>query len=146
MIRTVQVDLEQADFSHCISRLIASDGIWLSELKVGTVVTVTTENNDYIFRVICPQTGEVEIISNGSYFQQRQITRIIGSTLGGSAIRINWIGINMRLEISKGAQATKIVITSEVQKITIMEISDFFPESQKNPGRFVAKMLRRLIN
>jgi hypothetical protein len=146
MIRTIQPDSERIDSGHLISRLIGSDGIWLNELKVGTVVTVTTEHNDYIFRIICPQTGEVEIISNGSYFQKRQITRIVGSTSGGSMIRINWIGINMYLEIKESAQTSRIVTTSEVQKITIMEIYRFFPESQKPQRRFIPRILHRWLN
>lgn len=73
------------------------DGIRLSKLKPGTKIVATTRNNVYRITVL----GDSKIVvQGGKYFPEPVEQLFYGSTWGGSMIKTDWIGHEMRMEIS----------------------------------------------
>jgi hypothetical protein len=84
-------------------------GIDVSKLKIGTVVTVETQNNTYKLRVLGDRMVAVQ---GGRYFESEQERPFHGSTFGGSMLKMNWIGYDMRMEFGNGRG---VITTSPVR-------------------------------
>lgn len=100
----------------------AKEGLTLSTLNSGTVLLLETLYSFYRIEIVdgkkckvqggMTKTGEDRIPS-----PTRGI--IIGSTWGGSAIKTDWIGKEMHLELAYGEDLENKLITSRIKNVTI---------------------------
>jgi hypothetical protein len=84
-------------------------------LEPGTVVAVTTRHTRYCLFVLDP-TRHLVVVTGGSLFPEGTPVRVEGATAGGSALKVGWIGVGLRLEMSQGQQR---ITTSRVVSIVI---------------------------
>jgi hypothetical protein len=90
----------------------ADEGVALDSLAPGTVLAVTTRNTCY--RLVLLNNDGQALVSGGARFPDPTEVRIEGSTAGGHALRLGWIGVGLRLEMRMGART---ITTSTVQSI-----------------------------
>jgi hypothetical protein len=90
----------------------ADDGVSVESLTPGTVLKVTTRNTCY--RLVLLDSDGQALVSGGPRFPDPIEVRIEGSTAGGNALRLRWIGVGLRLEMRMGART---ITTSTVQSI-----------------------------
>ena len=86
----------------------------LRSLPSGTELVVKTRNSCYRF-VVLDDGGNVRV-QGGRYFPQETTARIDGCTLGGSLLKLDWIGLGLFLELSV---CGKRIVTSRVRSISI---------------------------
>ena len=84
-------------------------------------------NSCYRF-VVLDDGGNVRV-QGGRYFPQETTARIEGCTLGGSLLKLDWIGLGLFLELSV---CGKRIVTSRVRSISINR------NSARNPDRLAA--------
>lgn len=94
-------------------------GIYLQALPTGTVVGVDTRNSRYRF-VMLDGSGRNVLVEGGPYFPQQTAAHLEGSTLGGSGLKVGWIGLGWFVELSFGG---KRIITSRVRSISMPELN-----------------------
>ncbi len=90
-------------------------GIDLRSLPAGTAVVVDTRHSRYRF-VMLDGSALNALVEGGQYFPQETIARVEGSTLGGSLLKVGWIGLGLFVELSFGG---KRIITSRVRSISV---------------------------
>jgi hypothetical protein len=96
-------------------------GFNISILEPGTKLVIETRNSFYDVEII---EGKFATIfggtrSNGQTRFMRPVEMIIhGSTWGGSMLKVDWIGKDMRLEFHT-VEDRKQYLTSSVQRVTI---------------------------
>lgn len=88
------------------------EGVALDSLTPGTVLEVTTLNTCY--RIVVLDADGHALVSGGSRFPGPAEVCINGSTAGGHALRIGWIGVGLRLEMRMGART---ITTSPIRSI-----------------------------
>lgn len=88
------------------------EGVALDSLTPGTVLEVTTLNTCY--RIVVLDADGHALVSGGSRFPGPAEVCINGSTAGGHALRMGWIGVGLRLEMRMG---TRTITTSPVRSI-----------------------------
>lgn len=88
------------------------DGLSVDSLEPGTVLDVTTCNSRY--RLVVLDADGHALVSGGWRFPDPTEVRIEGSTAGGRALRLGWIGVGLRLEMRMG---TRTITTSTVRSI-----------------------------
>jgi hypothetical protein len=92
------------------------EGIDISALPQGTEVVVDTCYSRYRLVILDGSVGDA-LVEGGRYFPLETTARIEGSTLGGSLLKIGWIGPGWFLELSRGG---KRIVTSCVRSIRIV--------------------------
>jgi hypothetical protein len=95
-----------------------TEGVALQSLKDGTVFSVITRHSSYRLVVVDPAQQRV-LVTGGRLFPERTELRLEGATAGGSLIKIGWIGVGLRFEMSLGGQR---ITTSRVESITIESV------------------------
>jgi len=103
---------QREDFARQSDRVT---GIDLRSLPPGTAVVVETENSRYRF-VMLDGNGRNALVEGGPYFPRAATARVEGSTLGGSLLKVGWIGLGLFVELSFGG---KRIITSRVRSISV---------------------------
>lgn len=71
-------------------------GVDVSKLKPDTRIKLRTQNTEYNITVI---EKDKIVIQGGRFFPTPMEGRLNGSTWGGSMIKLNWIGFDMRMEL-----------------------------------------------
>ena len=89
----------------------ASDGVHLHELDPLTTLLVTTCNS--LYRIIVSRRSAI-LVQGGHFFPEMTEGHLQGSSLGGSFLKVAWIGIGLRMEICAGGQR---IVTSPVRAI-----------------------------
>jgi hypothetical protein len=95
-------------------------GITLRRIKAGSVIKVRTHNSDYEISLLDPELGRASV-QGGHFFPQPTEAVIHGSTFGGCMIKMGWLGVGLRIEISACGQS---IITSPVQALTVVPAMD----------------------
>jgi hypothetical protein len=90
-------------------------GIDLRALPPDTTLVVETRNSTYRLGTLGESDTNVWI-QGGAFFRDRTRARVEGATDGGSPIKIGWICVGLRLEISVGRRH---LVTSPVQSISV---------------------------
>lgn len=85
-------------------------GICLSDLAPIEELEIHTRNSCYRITVIDPAEGRV-LIQGGAFFPMTCPARIGGATLGGSMLKLGWIGQGFCLEIHDASQC---IVTTPV--------------------------------
>jgi hypothetical protein len=94
------------------------EGVALQSLETGTVLRVRTRHSHYRVVVLDP-TRQSVLVTGGRLFPESSEVRCEGATAGGSMLKVGWIGVGLRLELSLGRQR---ITTSRVQSVTIERI------------------------
>ena len=63
-------------------------------------------------------SGRNALVEGGPYFPQETTALVEGSTLGGSLLKVGWIGLGLFLELSF---CGKRIVTSRVRSISVPE-------------------------
>lgn len=86
-------------------------GVSLHDLEPLTTLIVHTCNTSY--RVIVSRKSAI-LVQGGRFFPDATAAHLDGSSAGGSFLKIAWIGVGMRMEISVGDRR---IVTSPVRAI-----------------------------
>jgi hypothetical protein len=89
----------------------SGSGVSLRELEPLTTLLVGTCNTQY--RIIVSRQSAV-LVQGGRFFPEVTSAHLDGSSAGGSFLKVAWIGVGMRMEISAGGQR---IVTSPVRTI-----------------------------
>jgi hypothetical protein len=89
----------------------AGDGVSLRDLEPLTTLIVHTRNT--IYRIIVSRNSAI-LVQGGQFFPDATVANLDGSSAGGSFLKIAWIGVGMRMEISAGDRR---IVTSPVRAI-----------------------------
>jgi hypothetical protein len=85
-----------------------ADGVALADLPPIAELEVRTRNSCYRITVVDPAESRI-LIQGGSFFPLPRLARLGGASLGGSLLKLGWIGYGFSLEIH--ADGTSIVTT-----------------------------------
>src|SRR5688572_6487959 len=89
----------------------AGAGVLLRELEPLTSLIVHTRNSRY--QVVVSSGAEI-MSQGGAYFREPTPARLDGASLGSSFLKLGWIGLGLRMEISAGGQR---IVTTAVRSI-----------------------------
>jgi len=89
----------------------AGDSVSLCDLEPLTTLIVRTCNTSY--RIIVSPNSAI-LVQGGRFFPDTTAAHLDGSSVGGSFLKIAWIGVGMRMEISAGDRR---IVTSPVRTI-----------------------------
>ena len=92
-----------------------AQGVALESLEPGTVLAISTRHSQYRL-VVLDGARRRALVTGGAFFPESTEVRVHGATVGGSALKVGWIGIGLRLELSSGHQR---ITTSRVESIAI---------------------------
>jgi hypothetical protein len=95
-----------------------AEGVALQSFEAGTVLNVITRHSRYRVVVVDPVQQRV-LVTGGRLFPESTEVRFEGATAGGSLVKVGWIGVGLRFEMSLGRQR---ITTSCVQSITIESV------------------------
>jgi len=96
-----------------------AEGIAIQSLEPGTPLIVQTRNSQY--RVVVLDGLDLDVIvKGGQRFPDATRVRLEGATAGGSLLKIGWIGVGLRVEMSVDGRR---IITSPVRWVTIEGVS-----------------------
>ena len=87
------------------------EGVYLRHLPPFTTLLVRTMNS--VYRVVVTQ-GPAVYVQGGAFFQNPTSAYFDGASIGGSCLRVGWIGIGLSVEIRSGGRR---FITSPVRAI-----------------------------
>jgi hypothetical protein len=87
-------------------------GVHLRDLPPFTTLLVETLNSRY--RVVITRWPEVSV-QGGALFPEPTPAYLDGASLGGSSLRVGWIGVGLLLDIRSGGTR---ILTSPVRSIT----------------------------
>jgi hypothetical protein len=85
-------------------------GVHLRDLPPMTTLHVQTRNSQY--RIIV-STGEAVLVEGGQFFPC--LTHVSGASVGGSFLKVGWIGVGLRMEILVDGRR---IVTSPVHDIS----------------------------
>ena len=120
MRRTPRTEINEVNASTIAGTLdaftsttVTTDGITLDHLDPLTTLHVRTKNSVYRLTVT---SGRAVIVQGGAFFPAPTRVRIGGATLGGTAIKIGWIGVGFCVELWTDDGA---VTTTRVRAISV---------------------------
>lgn len=87
-------------------------GMTIESLAPGSILDVTTWNTRY--RVVVLDGEGRAVISGGTHFQEPTEVRIEGSTTTEWEFRAGWIGVGLRLGMTRGART---ITTSPIRSV-----------------------------
>lgn len=108
------------EINRAIAQSEIEGGVFLESLKPGTILKVQTKNTLYIIQKTGDTPAVYLIMGHPRYCPTPSPTTIIGSTWGGSMLKVGFIGRGMRMEFSDPRYCAPrgTITTSEIQEIT----------------------------
>ena len=106
------VNCPRADFFVAAS---SETGVDFRTLLAGSELVVETAHSVYRLIVLNSELGRA-VIQGGELFPDETEVRIEGSTVGGSELKVGWIGVGLQLEFSVWGRRG---LTSPVRAITV---------------------------
>ena len=97
-----------AGFASAVS---SSNGVQLRDLPPMTTLLVRTRNSEY--RIVVASGDEV-LVKGGQFFPSLTEARFSGASVGGSFLKVGWIGVGLRMEILADGRR---IVTSPVHDI-----------------------------
>ena len=107
-------------FVEAVSR---TRGVGLTDVDPFTTLVVQTENSVYRITILQPYTREV-LVQGGAFFAARTRACLSGSSLGGSCLKLGWVGVGLRMEFHSEDQW---IITSHVRSIAVEQSATHRP-------------------
>ena len=92
------------------------DAVSLHDLSPLDRIVVTTHNHTYEIIVASPTDGTV-LVRGGTAFPDFVVARLLGSSLGGSTIKLRTIAADFRMEL---ARKDRWLITTPVERIALI--------------------------
>ena len=89
----------------------STNGVQLRDLPPMTTLRVRTRNSEY---QIVVSSGDEVLVKGGHFFPSLTEARFSGATVGGSFLKVGWIGVGLRMEILLDGRR---IITSPVYDI-----------------------------
>ena len=99
----------------------SADGINVLEIEPMTTLLVRTCNSHY--RLLVSSNAAIHV-QGGRFFPGVTPARLDGSSAGGSLLKVGWIAVGLRMEISTGDQR---IVTSPVRAIAREDASPSRP-------------------
>jgi hypothetical protein len=93
----------------------AVQGVYLRDLEPLTRLVVYTCNSEY--QIVVTPEGDV-VVEGGKFFDRPTPAVVEGASLGGSFLKVGWIGVGLRMEIR---DASRRIVTSPVRRIAAGE-------------------------
>jgi hypothetical protein len=93
------------------SAVSSTDGVHLRDLPPMTTLLVRTRNSEY---QIVVSSGDDVLVRGGRFFPSLTEARFSGATVGGSFLKVGWIGVGLRMEILADGRR---IVTSPVYDI-----------------------------
>ena len=90
-----------------------ADGVDVRGLAPLTSLLVRTKNS--VYQITVTERTAV-IVQGGQFFPDPTPAEVSGATMGGSFLKLGWIGVGLCMEIRAGDQP---VITTRVRSITV---------------------------
>ena len=87
-------------------------GVHLRDLAPMTTLHVQTRNSQY--RIIV-SSGEAVLVEGGQFFPCLTAAHVSGASVGGSFLKVGWIGVGLRMEILVDGRR---IVTSPVLDIS----------------------------
>jgi len=103
-----------AGFTSAVS---STNGVHLRDLAPMTTLVVRTRNSEY--RIVVSSGDEV-LVKGGQFFPSLTEARFSGASIGGSFLKVGWIGIGLRMEILADGRR---IVTSPVHHIVTSDDS-----------------------
>ena len=97
-----------AGFTSAVS---SANGVQLRDLPPMTTLLVRTRNSEY--RIVVSSGDEV-LVKGGHFFPSITQARFSGASVGGSFLKVGWIGVGLRMEILADGRR---IVTSPVHDI-----------------------------
>jgi hypothetical protein len=91
-------------------------GLETDSLPEQAAITVETENSRYDFTILSGRTGDV-LVRGGRLFPEETSARLMGSSLGGSVLKLRSILIGFRMELYA---CERSIVTSRVRSIRVV--------------------------
>jgi hypothetical protein len=104
-----------AGFTSAVS---STNGVQLRDLPPMTTLLVRTRNSEY---QIVVSSGDEVFVKGGHFFPSLTEVRFSGATVGGSFLKVGWIGVGLRMEILADGRR---IITSPVYDIVTTASGD----------------------
>jgi len=96
----------------------ASDGLSLANLSAIEELEVRTRNTTYHITVLGGSDPRV-LVQGGRYFPLQCEARLNGSTLGGSLLKVGWIGCGFCMEFMQAGQRITTTRVREIRRIEV---------------------------
>jgi hypothetical protein len=93
------------------------DAVSIAKLSPFDRIVATTRNHTYEIVVGSPEDGTV-LVRGGSYFADLTVARVIGSSLGGSTIKLGALAVGFRVELA--THDGRLVITTPVEALAVV--------------------------
>jgi hypothetical protein len=104
------------------------EGIYLSELSAGDVLVIDTLNSTY--SLVYLGAAAALLAKHSPRFSEPSSVNVLGSTWGGSALRMGFLGVGMCMEFEQ-LEDDQVVVTSPIQSL------------QRSPAKSLSKRLDR---
>ena len=88
------------------SAVSSTNGVQLRSLPPMTTLLVRTRNSEYHIVV---SSGDEVLVKGGHFFPALTEARFSGASVGGSFLKVGWIGVGLRMEIL--AEGRRIITT-----------------------------------
>ncbi len=105
-----------AGFTSAVS---STNGVQLRDLPPMTTLLVRTRNSEY---QIVVSSGDEVLVRGGHFFPSLTEARFSGASVGGSFLKVGWIGVGLRMEIL--AEGRRIVTSPVYDIVTADTTSD----------------------
>lgn len=99
------------------SAVSSTNGVQLRDLPPMTTLVVRTRNSEY--RIVVSSGDEV-LVKGGHFFPSLTEARFSGASVGGSFLKVGWIGVGLRMEILADGRR---IVTSPVYDIVAADDS-----------------------
>jgi hypothetical protein len=98
-------------------------GIAVDMLNRNTTVVVKTLRSCYRITVI--EADRQLVLVDGGVFRDPVVVRLSGATFGGSAIKLGWIIVGLRLEFGSGSRriTSSPVMSFAIERPSVAEVS-----------------------
>src|SRR5215468_6665111 len=93
-------------------------GVKLGTLEACDMIQARTRNSVYEIFLLDPNSGRA-LVRGGGYFAEPVEAIVSGSTFGGCMLKVGWLGVGLRMEISVNGVRT---VTSPVQSLRVERI------------------------
>jgi hypothetical protein len=107
-------------------------GIFLNDVPKRALVEVQTNNSIYTIAIIDVKKAEVIVKGNNKHLATPKTCFLLGSTYGGSMLKLGWIGVDMHLQVS--VIGGPILTTSPIRFIKIYLDEKMREEMMKAAG------------
>lgn len=92
------------------TEVAATEGLNVREAEPLVPILVTTQHS--LYRIIPLRWGSADVlVQGGPFFPEPTAARLVGSTFGGSFLKMHWIRVDMHMEIDPGTGGGPIITT-----------------------------------